>query len=105
MQAPSKRSFPFFPPTLLQKLSSCQDLIFENLVGGLTPLPQQKGRGVAHYELVSNWEQNMLYNKSQKNFCRKKVLMLTGFKVSPLGSKCVFYRPEHNAKGRGTPWN
>ena len=25
--------------------------------------------------------------------------MLTGFKVSPSACKCVFYRPEHNAKG------
>ena len=24
--------------------------------------------------------------------------MLTGLKVSSLASKCVFYRPEHNAK-------
>ena len=25
--------------------------------------------------------------------------MLTGLKVSFLACKCVFYRPEHNAKG------
>ena len=25
--------------------------------------------------------------------------MLTGFKVSSLACKCVFYKPEHNAKG------
>ena len=25
--------------------------------------------------------------------------MLTGFKASSLASKCVFYRPEHNATG------
>ena len=25
--------------------------------------------------------------------------MLTGFKASSLASKCVFYRPEHNANG------
>ena len=25
--------------------------------------------------------------------------MLTGLKVSPLARKCVFYKPEHNAKG------
>ena len=25
--------------------------------------------------------------------------MLTGLKVSSLASKCVFHRPEHNAKG------
>ena len=44
-------------------------------------------------KLVSNWEQNMLYPK------RKRTSMLTGSKVSSLASKCVFYRPEHNAKG------
>ena len=27
--------------------------------------------------------------------------MLTGLKVSSLGYKCVFYRPEHNVKGGG----
>ena len=26
--------------------------------------------------------------------------MLTGFKVSSLASRCVFYRPEHKANGR-----
>ena len=26
--------------------------------------------------------------------------MLTGLKMLPLTCKCVFYRPEHNAKGR-----
>ena len=26
--------------------------------------------------------------------------MLTGMKVSSLAGKCVFYRPEHNVKGR-----
>ena len=25
--------------------------------------------------------------------------MLTGFKVSSLANKCVFYRPEHSANG------
>ena len=25
--------------------------------------------------------------------------MLTGFKVSSLGSRCIFYRPEHKANG------
>ena len=25
--------------------------------------------------------------------------MLTGSKVSSLACKCIFYRPEHNAKG------
>ena len=31
--------------------------------------------------------------------------MLTGFKVSSLGSKCVFYRPEHKANGRPLKWS
>ena len=26
--------------------------------------------------------------------------MLTGMKVSSLAYKCIFYRPEHDAKGR-----
>ena len=30
---------------------------------------------------------------------------LTGFKVSSLASKCVFYRPEHSAKRRPLKWN
>ena len=30
--------------------------------------------------------------------------MLIDFKLLPLACKCVFHRPEHNAKG-GTPWN
>ena len=39
-------------------------------------------------------------------FFRKRMSMLTGLKVSSSAYKCVFYRPEHNAKGgmRGTPW-
>ena len=31
--------------------------------------------------------------------------MLTGFKVSSLASKCVFYRPEHKANGGLVKWN
>ena len=38
-------------------------------------------------KLVSNWEQNMLYNESLQIFCRKKMSMSTGLKVSPLGLK------------------
>ena len=34
-------------------------------------------------KLVSKWEQNMLY---------------TGLDASSLACKCLFYRPEHNAK-------
>ena len=30
--------------------------------------------------------------------------MLTGLKVSSLTCKCVFYRPEHNAKGGTELW-
>ena len=48
--------------------------------------------------LISNWEQNMLYTKSQQILRRKKISMLTGFKVPSLICKCVFYRPEHNSK-------
>ena len=38
-------------------------------------------------------------------FCRKKMSVVTGMKVSPLACKCVFYKPEHKAKGGGTSWN
>ena len=30
---------------------------------------------------------------------------MLGFKVSSLASKCVFYRPEHKAKGEPLKWN
>ena len=49
-------------------------------------------------KLVSNWEQNMLYTKSLQVLLRKGISMLTGLKVSYLTFKCVFYRPELNAK-------
>ena len=45
-------------------------------------------------KLVSTWEQNMSYTKNSK-FLNRNVLMT----VSSLAYKCVFYRPEHNAKG------
>ena len=45
-------------------------------------------------KLVSNLEQNMLYNKIQLILCRKKISMLIALKVSSLASKCAFYRPE-----------
>ena len=51
-------------------------------------------------KLVSNWEQNMLYTKNSK-FLNRNVL--TGMTVSSLAYKCVFYRPEHNAKGERNP--
>ena len=43
-----------------------------------------------------NWEQNMLYNKSQQIFDRKRISLL---KVSYLACKCVFHRLDHNANG------
>ena len=30
---------------------------------------------------------------------RKRIPMSTGLKVSSLACKCIFYKPEHNAKG------
>ena len=63
------------------------------------------------FKLVSNWEQSMLYTKSLEVLHREGISMLTGLKVSSLTCKCVFYRPELNAKA-GThrieffkPWN
>ena len=62
-------------------------------------------------KLVSNWEQNMLYTKSLQVLLRKGISMLTGLKVSYLTFKCVFYRPELNAKAGAhgiefcKPWN
>ena len=59
----------------------------------------------------SNWEQSMLYTKSLQVLNRKGISMLTALKMSSLKCKCVFYRPELNAKGgpRGIeffkPWN
>ena len=44
------------------------------------------------------WEQSMLYTKSLQVLHRKGISMLTGLKVSSLTCKCVFYRPELNAK-------
>ena len=56
-------------------------------------------------KLVSNWEQDMLYNESLKFICRTKMSMLPGLEVSYLACKCVFYRPQHNANRGGDPWN
>ena len=47
-------------------------------------------------KFVSNWERNMLYNKSQQTLHAKRIL--TGLKVSSLACKGVLYRIEHNAK-------
>ena len=40
----------------------------------------------------------MLYTKSLEVLHREGISMLTGLKVSSLTCKCVFYRPELNAK-------
>ena len=48
--------------------------------------------------LVSNWEQNMLYTKNWQILHRKRISMFADLKESSLGCKCYFYRPEHNAK-------
>ena len=55
-------------------------------------------RGIAA-KLVSNWEQNLLYTKSNQILFRKRLSMLTRLKVSSLACIRVFYRREHNAKG------
>ena len=34
-------------------------------------------------------------------FCRKKMCMLTGLKMSSLACKCTFYRQEHNVRVEG----
>ena len=51
-------------------------------------------------KFVSNWERNMLYNKSQQTLHAKRISLLTGLKVSSLACKGVLYRIEHNAKGK-----
>ena len=50
------------------------------------------------FKFVSNWEQSILYTKSLQVLYRKGISMLTGLKVSSMTCKCVFYRPEFNAK-------
>ena len=50
-------------------------------------------------KLVSNWEQSMLYTKSQQVLNKKRMSMLTALKMSSLTCKCVLYRSELNAKG------
>ena len=42
--------------------------------------------------------ENKIYSKSYQILCRKRISMLTGLKMLSLICKCVFYRPEHNAK-------
>ena len=50
-------------------------------------------------KLVWNWEQSMLYTKSLQVLHWKGIHMFTDSKVFSLTCKCVFYRPELNAKG------
>ena len=42
----------------------------------------------------------MLYPRSYQTLFRKTISMLTGLKLSFSACKCVFYRPEYNAKER-----
>ena len=49
-------------------------------------------------KFLPNLEQNMLKIKRLKSLCRKRISILTVLEVSSLEGKCVFYRPEHNAK-------
>ena len=51
-------------------------------------------------KLVSNWEHNMLCTQSLQALHRKGISLLTHLKILFLTCKCVFYRPELNAKGR-----
>ena len=46
----------------------------------------------------------MFYTKTCKFYVGKRISMLTGFKVSSLASKCVFYRPKHKANGGLVKW-
>ena len=50
-------------------------------------------------KLLSNLEQNMIKIKSLQSLRRKKISMLAVLEVSSLEDICVFYKPEHNAKG------
>ena len=50
-------------------------------------------------KVISDCKQNMLYTKIQRIFCKKRISVLAGLKVSSLACKCVFCRPEHNAEG------
>ena len=51
-------------------------------------------------KLVSNWVWNMLYTKSLKTLCKKRISILTDLKASSLAFKCGYYRLENNAKER-----
>ena len=54
--------------------------------------------GGIRVKLVSNWVQSMLFTKSLQVLHRKGMSMLTRLKMSPLTCKCLYYRPELNAK-------
>ena len=53
-------------------------------------------------QIVSNWEQSMLYTKSLQVLHRKGISMLTGLKVSSLTCKFVF---SMGSRKGGTRWN
>ena len=46
-------------------------------------------------KLVSNCKQNMSHNESWQSFCRKKMCMLTGLKVSSLACKYVNFTDQN----------
>ena len=55
-------------------------------------------------KLCSSWDQGQIGIKlgmkhAIYQMLAKGYLMFTGLKVSPLACKCVFYGPEHKAKG------
>ena len=47
---------------------------------------------------------HVIYQKLAK-FMKKSIFMLIGLKESSLVRKCVFYRPEHSAKGKAMELN
>ena len=60
---------------------------------------------------ISPWNRSSVWYQTERKtcyktkiLCRKLISILIDFKLLPLACKCVFHRPEHNAKG-GTPWN
>ena len=63
--------------------------------------PNISGRMLLSIELGPSWYQ--IGNKTSyipKVLCTKNIPMLTGLRVLCLACKRVFYRPEHNVKGR-----
>ena len=45
------------------------------------------------------WSKTYYIPKVSNFYLEKRIPMLTDLKVSSLGCKCVFYRPNHNATG------